>query len=227
MARYHDNISCRFEHNDVLVSGIIADTPGETIVAFGEEMCVVTLNVMRVSQTVDSIPVYIPVRLIAVSPTLTLNAGDFVSVSGKLLSVAGQNGRNYAKVVASLVANQSKDAPYINKVSITGEISIDPLHYTTSLTGRKITTVVLSLPFSIEAAGGASHIPTILWGRAAEVAAEYKKGETISVCGRIQSRDVSRTDENGNDDSFEMVEVSASALTPIGRMLGFGEGIFG
>lgn len=227
MARYHDNISCRFEHNEVLVSGTIADTPSETIEAFGEEMCVVTLNVMRVSQTVDNIPVYIPARLIAISPTLTLNAGDFVSVSGKLLSVADQNGRNFAKVVASLVANQSKDAPYINKASLTGEISISPVHYTTSLTERKITTVVLNAPYSIEEAGGTARIPTILWGAAAHAAAQYTKGETISVRGRIQSRSVSRTDKNGEADLFDTVEVSASELIPIGRMLGFGEGIFG
>lgn len=227
MARHHDNISCRFEHNAVLVSGIIADTPSETIVAFGEEMCAIALNVMRVSQVVDSIPVYIPARLIAVSPTLTLNAGDFVSVSGKLLSTADQNGRNFAKVVASLVTNQSKDAPYINRVSLTGEISISPVHYTTSRTERKITTVVLDTPYSIEEAGGTARIPTILWGAAADAAAQYTKGETISVRGRIQSRSVSRTDKNGEDELFDTVEVSASALIPIERMLGFGEGIFG
>lgn len=216
----------RFEHNDVYLSGVVASTPEDSERVFGEEMLPIRLDVLRLSGEVDEIPIYVPVKLAATTPGLSLEEGDFVSIHGQVRTVRLENGKHAVKVVADMVANRTPECGYSNRVCFTGEVNAWVDRYDTSRTNRRLAKVSLSIPYSSTEYGGTAHLCALFWGSTADAAASSEKGDVVAVCGRLQSRVKQLSSENGGGD-FHCVEVSATTFTPLGKAILNGKGIFG
>lgn len=216
----------RYEHNEVYLSGVVASTPEASEMVFGEEMLPIRLDVLRLSGEVDEIPVYVPIKLIATTPGLSLNSGDFVSVHGQLRTLRAENGKHFAKVVAEEIVNRTEACGFINRVCLTGEVCGQVDSYDTSLTNRRLTKLPLAAPYSSVSYGGTAHVSTLFWGPAALETALFKQGEVVSVCGRLQSRRKTLSPENGGGEC-SFVELSVSRFTPLSKTIGSGMGVFG
>lgn len=224
-APYTPHISNRFEQNDAIIAGSVAETPSDYINLFGEDMIPVSLHVLRLSGTVDEVEILIPVR-VAATPTLSLKAGDFLNVYGKLWSIYSEDGEPHLFVVAVVVSNGSDNSPYINKICLTGAIRGVPTCRTTYVQNRTIASTLLTVIYSDDGVSGTLNVPLVFWGKAAEEIERYKPREVISIVGRMQSRMRSETDEEGNPYTRIVHEVSVSTLIPIERNLVTNNGIF-
>jgi single-strand DNA-binding protein len=104
----------------------------------------------------------------------------------------------------------------MNRIVLLGRLTRDPEMKSIEENGKVVTkfTLAVDRPYK-NAYGerGTDFIPIILWGKKAEVAAEYLvKGSLITVCGRLQTR--SYEDKEGKKkflsevvaDEFQFVE---------------------
>lgn len=216
----------RYEHNEVYLSGVVVFTPEDSERVFGEEMLPICLDVLRLSGEVDEIPVYVPIKLVATTPGLSLHGGGFVSVHGQLRTLRAENGKHFAKVVAEEIVNRTEACGFINRVRLTGEVCGQVDSYDTNLTNRRLTKLPLAAPYSSVSYGGTAHVSALFWGAAALETTLCKQGDVVSVCGRLQSRRKTLSPENGGGECV-CVELSVGNFTPLSKTIGCGKGIFG
>ena len=224
-APYAPRISNRFEHDDALIAGLVKETPEGFLHMYCEDMIPVTVQVARISGTVDEVEVLIPVR-IASSPSLSLVAGAFLNVYGQVRSGCTETGEPFMFVVAAVASNGSENSPYLNQIRMTGALKTSPTSRTTPLSGRDLSVAILTVLYSDDNISGAAYVPLVFWGKAANEMQKYSKGEIVSVVGRLQSRTYYKTLDNGETYEKTEREVSVSTLIPIERNLATNIGIF-
>ena len=79
----------------------------------------------------------------------------------------------------------------MNKVTLVGRLTKDPELKFTPGTGTAVTTFTIAVNrrFKKEGQPDADFIPVVVWGRMAEVTANYmSKGRQIGISGRIETR---------------------------------------
>jgi single-strand DNA-binding protein len=80
----------------------------------------------------------------------------------------------------------------MNRIVLVGRLARDPEMKVLEERGKVMTRIVLAVDRPFKGADGereADFIPVVLWGRRAEVVAEYMtKGMMVSVCGRLQTK---------------------------------------
>ncbi|SHJ85273.1 single-strand binding protein [Hathewaya proteolytica DSM 3090] len=79
----------------------------------------------------------------------------------------------------------------MNKVTLVGRLTKDPELKFTPGAGTAVTTFTIAVNrrFKREGQPDADFIPVVVWGRQAEVTANYmSKGRQIGICGRIETR---------------------------------------
>lgn len=104
----------------------------------------------------------------------------------------------------------------MNRIILIGRLTKDPEKKVIEESGKTITRFTIAVEREYKNPNGdrdVDFIPIVLWGRKAEVAAEYlKKGSLISICGRLTNR--SYEDDQGIRryisevvaDSFQFIE---------------------
>lgn len=198
------------ENNQVTISGKIASGFNFSHEIYGEKFYIVYVNVRRMSDSYDIIPVTVSNRSIDVSEDCT---GKFVSVTGQF--------RSYNKVdekkrilVLSIFAQEfelfEEDVEINNDncISLDGYICKEPVYRKTPL-GREIADLLLAVnrPY-----GKSDYIPCICWGRNARFAGNLEVGKRVMVSGRIQSRNYIKRHEDGKEEDRTAYEVSVSKL---------------
>ncbi|MCU9613272.1 single-stranded DNA-binding protein [Caldibacillus lycopersici] len=104
----------------------------------------------------------------------------------------------------------------INQVTLVGRLTRDPeLKFTQE--GTAVTNITLAVNRNFRSANGnndADFVQCTLWRRAAENTVEYcRKGSTIGVIGRIQTRNY----ENSDGKRVYVTEVIADSVRFLGR----------
>src|SRR5699024_10324176 len=147
----------------------------------------VSVNVRRLSNSMDRIPLMISERLIDVSQDYT---GEFIMASGQFRSY-NRHEEHKNRLVLSLFVREvafieeELDGAKTNQIFLDGYICKLPVYRKTPL-GREIADLLLAVnrPY-----GKSDYIPCICWGRNARFAASFEVGEHVQVIGRIQSRE--------------------------------------
>ncbi|MFZ5352562.1 MAG: single-stranded DNA-binding protein [Bacillota bacterium] len=173
------------ENNLVTVIGIIKDKPQFSHEMYGEGFYNVELEVPRLSDVADALPVTISERLMA---GIDLEVGKKITVEGQLRSynkfVDGSN-----KLILTIFARDIKcceeELTNPNQIYLDGFICKKPIYRTTPF-GREITDMLLAVnrPYN-----KSDYIPCIAWGRNARYSENLKVGDRIKIWGRIQSRE--------------------------------------
>lgn len=181
-------------NNQVTISGEIVSSFTFSHEIFGEGFYMIDVQVDRLSDRYDIIPVMVSERLVDVSQSLE---GYLVRVSGQFRSYnRHEESRN--RLVLSVFAREIEFVDDIAESSKTNQIFLDgyickaPIYRKTPL-GREIADLLLAVnrPY-----GKSDYIPCICWGRNARYAESLQVGDRIEVEGRIQSRTyVKRIDE--------------------------------
>lgn len=178
------------ENNQVTLSGEIVSNFEFSHEIFGEGFYITHLEVQRLSEEKDIIPIMVSERLVDVKADWK---GRFVKISGQFRSY-NKHEENKKRLILSVFVREFEDVTETrkefefyedNKIFLDGYICKPPIYRKTPH-GREIADVMLAVnrPY-----GKTDYIPCIAWGRNARFADSLEVGTRLRVWGRIQSRE--------------------------------------
>ncbi|MBE3591575.1 MAG: single-stranded DNA-binding protein [Thermoanaerobacter sp.] len=177
------------ENNVVVVVGKIFTDLEYSHELYGEEFFNFILEVPRLSETKDYLPVTISNRLFE---GMNLQVGTRIKIEGQLRSYnrkSPEEGKN--KLILTIFARDIMTIPEEEVVKNPNEIFLDgfickkPVYRTTPF-GREITDLLIAVnrPYN-----KSDYIPVIAWGRNAKFSEKLEIGDRIRLWGRVQSRE--------------------------------------
>lgn len=191
--------------NTVFLQGRIGSAVEYSHDLYGERFYEFKLNVPRLSEHLDEIPVTASEQLIG-----GLSVGDAVSVVGQFRSFNRPDGER-SRLILSVFAreiSQPKDDANPNTAELIGYICKPPIYRTTPF-NREICDVLLAVN---RAYSKSDYIPCIAWGKNARLIKNAPVGQKLDVTGRIQSRQYTKRLENGESEQRTAYEFSIGGL---------------
>ena len=198
------------ENNQVTIMGKVATEFSFSHEVFGEGFYMVEVEVKRLSNSEDRIPLMISERLIDVTQDYT---GEYIMVHGQFRSYNRHEEQKNSLVLSVFVREisfmeEEPDGTKTNSIWLDGYICKEPIYRKTPL-GREIADLLLAVnrPY-----GKSDYIPCICWGRNARYASGFEVGEHVQLLGRIQSREYVKRISDTETEKRVAYEVSVSKL---------------
>ena len=198
------------ENNQVTIMGKVATEFSFSHEVFGEGFYMVEVEVKRLSNSEDRIPLMISERLIDVTQDYT---GEYIMVHGQFRSYNRHEEQKNRLVLSVFVREisfmeEEPDGTKTNSIWLDGYICKEPIYRKTPL-GREIADLLLAVnrPY-----GKSDYIPCICWGRNARYASGFEVGEHVQLLGRIQSREYVKRISDTETEMRVAYEVSVSKL---------------
>ena len=202
------------ENNQVTIMGEVVSGFTFSHEVFGEGFYMVDVDVKRLSNSRDRIPVMVSERLIDVSRDYE---GEYLMICGQFRSYnrhEEQKNRLVLSVFAREVTfiEEEPDGARTNNILLDGYICKLPVYRKTPL-GIEIADLLLAVnrPY-----GKSDYIPCICWGRNARFASAFEVGEHVQILGRIQSREYVKKLSETETQKRIAYEVSVSKLECVG-----------
>ena len=202
MVNYSDN-------NIITLIGTIVSDKQFSHEVYGEGFYTFDLEVPRLSENSDIIPVTASERILDEN----FKVGQKVIIDGQFRSYNNyENEKN--KLVLTVFVKDMKKVEEIsedqnpNEIILDGFICKKPIYRTTPF-GREIADILLAVN---RAYNKSDYIPCIAWGRNARFCQNMSVGERIKIWGRIQSRLYEKKFEDGTSETSRAYEVSISKL---------------
>ena len=177
---------------------------------FGEGFYMVEVEVKRLSNSEDRIPLMISERLIDVTQDYT---GEYIMVHGQFRSYNRHEEQKNRLVLSVFVREisfmeEEPDGTKTNSIWLDGYICKPPVYRRTPL-GREIADLLVAVnrPY-----GKSDYIPCIAWGRNARYASGFGVGTRILIWGRVQSREYTKKVSETECEKRVAYEVSVSKL---------------
>jgi len=194
------------ENNTVTIVGRVVSNLNFSHEVYGEGFYNFMLDVPRLSDVNDILPVTISERLIQ---NIQFKEGECFEIEGQFRSYNSFNNESN-KLMLTVFARDIKPVEDISKVKnpnqifLNGFICKKPIYRTTPF-GREICDVLLAVNRQYNKS---DYIPCIAWGRNARYSENIKVGENVKVWGRVQSRSYQKTLENSEVITKVAYEVS-------------------
>ncbi len=198
------------ENNEVNVVGKVVGDMRFSHKVYGEGFYTLDIEVPRLSDSVDKLPVTISERLL---PEVGELHGETVEIVGQFRSYNQYDeGRNRLILTIFVLELKIVEDPEFNRskniISLNGFVCKNPIYRTTPF-GREITDLLVAVNRSYHKS---DYIPCISWGRNARYAQHLKTGDNIMLWGRIQSRTYQKRLENGETMTRVAYEMSVSKM---------------
>ena len=198
------------ENNQVVIMGEVVSDFVFSHEIFGEGFYMVDVNVPRLSDSSDIIPLMVSERLIDVEEDYK---GLNIMVQGQFRSYNRREERKN-RLVLSVFAreiefvDETPESSKTNQIYLDGYICKEPIYRKTPL-GREIADLLLAVnrPY-----GKSDYIPCICWGRNARFASNFSVGTRCEIWGRIQSREYMKRLSDEDAEKRIAYEVSVSKL---------------
>lgn len=206
-------INNHLETNKVTVVGKVGSELEYSHELYGEGFYILYLEVPRLSEHTDVLPVTISERLLLGTD---LKIGDDIMIEGQLRSYNRYNNGNN-KLILTIFArdlyipNEDEIADLYkrpNEIFLDGYICKEPSYRTTPF-GREITDLLVAVN---RAYNKSDYIPCIAWGRNARFCEKLRVGDHIRVWGRVQSREYQKRISEDEVVKKVAYEVSLSKL---------------
>ena len=182
----------QMNNNKVYIAGKVVSEPKFSYEVFGEGFYEFNLEVKRLSDISDVIPVTISERLMQAENIIMCSnlagVGQFRSYN-KLID--GKSKLMLTVFIRELKEYDESINP--NQIEITGYVCKEPIYRTTPFK-REIADVLIAVNRSFNKS---DYLPCIAWGRNAKYVSTLNVGDKLEMVGRIQSRVYQkRIDEN-------------------------------
>ena len=192
-------------NNNVLIKGKIVKLPTYSHTVMGEGFFEMYVEVERLSNETDVLPVTISERLID-----DFKLGDKLGIVGQFRSYNKLDG-DKSKLMLTIFVKELVDPESINEINqvcLVGYICKEPIYRTTPF-GREICDVLLAVN---RAYNKSDYLPCIAWGRNARFVRDLGVGEKLEVQGRIQSRKYQKKVDETNTETRVAYEVSIASM---------------
>ncbi|NSW90835.1 MAG: single-stranded DNA-binding protein [Firmicutes bacterium] len=205
------------ENNVVTIAGKVVSELEYSHEVYGEGFYSFILEVPRLSDSSDKIPVTISERLIGKQQ---LGEGCIVKIEGQFRSY-NNYGKEGNKLILTVFAREivflgdESEIKNPNQIYLDGYICKKPIYRTTPF-GREIADLLLAVnrPYN-----KSDYIPCIAWGRNARYSENLSVGDNIKVWGRIQSREYQKRYDSGEIVTKTAYEVSISKMEEVKPLL--------
>ncbi|MCL2853958.1 MAG: single-stranded DNA-binding protein [Defluviitaleaceae bacterium] len=210
------------DNNRIYVSGRIAEEPGFSHEVYGEGFYNLKIEVARLSNIYDVLPVTVSERLMDLA---ALSQGTQATIWGQIRSYNSyvQSERKNRLLLSVFVrdlrlqddgepgsdADDGRRNP--NDVFLNGYICKPPTHRLTPF-GREITDLLVAVNRSYNKS---DYIPCIAWGRNSRYAGGLGIGNNIKIWGRMQSRGYQKKYDDGSVEDRVAYEVSVSKIETV------------
>lgn len=198
------------ENNQVIIMGKVIGDFTFSHEIFGEGFYMLDVEVARLSESCDIIPLMISERLIDVEQDYK---GAYVCVSGQFRSYNRHEEKKNRLILSVFVReiefiDELEESSKTNQIYLDGYICKEPVYRKTPL-GREIADVLLAVnrPY-----GKSDYIPCICWGRNARYASAFQVGGHVLIWGRIQSREYVKRISEEETEKRTAYEISVSKL---------------
>jgi len=197
-------------NNRVYLTGVVAEEAKFSHEVFGEGFYEIKLEVPRLSQQTDILPVTISERLLGAH---SASLGDKISVVGQFRSYNKLEQEHSRLMLTVFVRDilETDEEMNPNTIELEGYICKPPLYRTTPFK-REICDVLIAVN---RAYNKSDYIPCIAWGRNARYVNGLSVGDRIAIQGRIQSREYQKMNEEGGFVTKTAYEVSISRVTSL------------
>jgi len=201
-------MSFEFDNNRVYLCGRIKSVPQFSHEVYGEGFYDVDLEVERLSDQVDIIPITISERIIS---NCKLDIGNIIALYGQFRSynklVEGKSKLMLTVFVRELV--EPVEELNSNIIELMGYLCKPPIYRTTPFK-REICDCLIAVN---RAYNKSDYLPCIMWGRNARFVSGLNVGDKLYLTGRIQSRVYQKKLENDLTEDRVAYEVSISKLS--------------
>ena len=209
------------DNNHLVLMGKVTSEKTFSHEIYGERFYIFNMEVARLSNNADIIPVTISERLILDDK---LQIGKKILIKGQFRSYNSyENERN--KLILTVFAKdilfeeelqkeeeeQEVKEEVSNEVVLTGYICKKPIYRQTPF-GREIADLLIAVN---RAYNKSDYIPAIAWGRTARFCQNIEVGTEVRVIGRVQSRIYEKKFEDGTVEQRVAYEVSIASLEVI------------
>ena len=196
----------QFENNNrVILRGKIRELPTYSHTVMGEGFFEMYIDVQRLSEEVDTLPITISERLIT-----NFNVGDEIGLIGQFRSYNKiEDGKS--KLMLTIFVKELVDPSEINEINhiyLIGYICKEPVYRTTPF-GREICDMLIAVNRSYNKS---DYLPCIAWGRNARFVRDLSVGEKLEVQGRIQSRKYQKKISATEVETKVAYEISLSSI---------------
>lgn len=203
------------ENNHLVLVGRVASEKTFSHEIYGEKFYSFILEVPRLSEISDKIPVTISERLITQQD---IAVGKKVVVEGQFRSYNGYENEK-SRLILTVFAKEitfkpddeelqvSKDI-VSNEVTLVGYVCKTPIYRQTPFK-REIADVLLAVN---RAYNKSDYIPCIAWGRNARYCQNMEVGTEVRIVGRVQSRGYEKKLEDGSVLNKVAYEVSVISM---------------
>ena len=201
------------QNNVARIIGRVAVKPKRSHEIEGESFYELVLEVKRLSETYDYIPVTISERTMN---NHALEIGDNIAVIGEFRSYNKQENEKSKLILHVFVKemylekdfDKLDDLENSNNVLITGYICKEPIYRVTPFK-REICDALIAVN---RRNFKSDYLPCIFWGRNARFMDNQQIGTKISIEGRIQSRQYLKKLDNGDEEKRTAYEISVNKL---------------
>lgn len=202
------------ENNHLVLVGKITSEKSFSHEVYGENFYNFNMEVPRLSDITDIIPVTVSERLLIDMP---IEVGKEIIVEGQFRSYnTYEENRSrlvltvFAKEIVERVVTGPEDEKITvsNEVTLTGFLCKQAVYRKTPF-GREIADILLAVN---RAYNKSDYIPCIAWGRNARFCNNLPVGSAIKIVGRIQSRNYIKTLEDGTQLHKTAYEVSIGSM---------------
>ena len=206
----------QMQSNYIRVVGIISSSLEFSHEVFGEKFYEFSLEVPRLSETKDLLPVIISERIIN---DINMSIGNFVVIDGQFRSYnryEDLSNKLLLRVFVRDIMVPNEDEideikRHPNEVFLNGYLCKETKYRTTPF-GREITDMLIAVNRSYNKS---DYIPCIAWGRNARYCEKLEVGDHVKVWGRIQSRKYQKKNDAEDYETKTAYEVSITKLEHI------------
>ncbi len=194
------------ENNIATIVGKVSSKLEFSHEVYGEGFYMFYLEVPRLSDVSDSLPVTISERLLQ---DVTFEEGACFEIEGQFRSYNSYDNESN-RLMLTVFARDIKPIEDITKVKnpnqiiLNGYVCKKPIYRTTPF-GREICDILLAVNRQYNKS---DYIPCIAWGRNARYSEGLKVGDNIKIWGRVQSRSYQKKIEEGTVANKVAYEVS-------------------
>jgi len=204
------------ENNHLVLVGKVTSDKRFSHETYGEKFYIFDMEVSRLSDTTDIIPVTASERilndeLLTIGNKLVIRGqfrsyNSYVNEKSKLiLTVFAKDVLTEAELSEEELEETKRTS---NEVTLVGYICKPPIYRQTPF-GREIADVLLAVN---RAYNKSDYIPTIAWGRNARFCQNLPIGTEVKIVGRVQSRNYEKKYEDGTVEARVAYEVSIASL---------------